>query len=92
MKNFQSDGGTEFTNLRVRTLLMQNGTHHRISCPYTPEQNTRAERKHCHITETGLAMLFNARVPARFWVDAFSATVYTINRLPTPLLQHKSPY
>jgi len=27
-----------------------------------------------------------------FWEDAFLTAVYIINRLPTPILQHKSPY
>lgn len=64
---------------------MTNGTHHQISCP---QQNGRAERKHRHVTETGLAMLFNASAPAQFWVDA----VFIINRLPTKLLDNRSPY
>ncbi|GJV49743.1 putative RNA-directed DNA polymerase [Tanacetum coccineum] len=39
--------------------------------------NGRAERKHRHLVETGLAMLFHAHVPASYWVDAFSsATSY----------------
>lgn len=66
VKNFQSDGGTKFVNTRIRTLFMENGTHHRISCQYTPQQNGRAERKHRHLTETGLAMLFNAHAPASY--------------------------
>ena len=41
-----------------------------------------AERKHRHIVETGLALLFHANVPLKFWVDAFLTRVYLINRLP----------
>lgn len=63
-----------------------------MSWPYTPAQNGWAERKHRHITETGLAMMFHAHMAPIFWFDAFSAAVYTINRLPTPLLQQKSRY
>ncbi|KAJ9552360.1 hypothetical protein OSB04_016405 [Centaurea solstitialis] len=92
VKVFQSDGGTEFTNHRVRSLLVENGTHHRLSCPYTPQQNGRAERKHRHITETGLAMLFNANAPSSLWVDAFSSAVYIVNRLPSKVMQSKSPF
>ncbi|GJY96143.1 uncharacterized mitochondrial protein-like protein [Tanacetum coccineum] len=51
-----------------------------------------AERKHRHIVETGLAMLFNAHVPASYWVDAFTTATFIINRLPTPLLKNKSPF
>ncbi|RVW53058.1 Retrovirus-related Pol polyprotein from transposon RE1 [Vitis vinifera] len=48
--------------------------------------NGRAERKHRHVTETGLALLFHSHLSPRFWVDAFSTATYIINRLPTPLL------
>ncbi|KAJ0799808.1 putative RNA-directed DNA polymerase transcription factor Lambda-DB family [Helianthus annuus] len=92
IKVFQSDGGTEFTNNRVRILFEQNGTQHRMSCPYTPQQNGRVERKHRHVVETGLAMLFNAKLPTKYWVDAFSSAVFIINRLPSPILQGKSPF
>ena len=46
IKVFQSDGGTEFVNKIVRNIFAENGTLHQLSCPYTPQQNGRAERKH----------------------------------------------
>ncbi|GKD57141.1 retrovirus-related pol polyprotein from transposon TNT 1-94 [Tanacetum coccineum] len=89
IKVFQSDRGTEFVNHTVRKFFEDNGILHRLSCPYTPQQNGRAERKHRHLVETGLAMLFHAHVPASYWVDAFSSATYIINRLPTKLLGYK---
>ncbi|GJY78188.1 retrovirus-related pol polyprotein from transposon RE1 [Tanacetum coccineum] len=76
----------------IRKIFEDNGTLHRLSCPYTPQQNGRAERKHRHLVETGLAMLFHAHVPASYWVDAFSSATYIINRLPTKLLGNHSPF
>uniref|UniRef100_A0A2N9HZL1 Integrase catalytic domain-containing protein n=1 Tax=Fagus sylvatica TaxID=28930 RepID=A0A2N9HZL1_FAGSY len=49
----------------------------------TPEQNGVAERKHRHIVETGLTMLFHARLPKNLWLEAFLTAVYLINRLPS---------
>ncbi|KAK9060122.1 hypothetical protein SSX86_020826 [Deinandra increscens subsp. villosa] len=92
LKVFQSDGGLEFVNNTVRKIFETNGTFHQLSCPYTPQQNGRAERKHRHLVETGLAMMFNSHVPAKYWVDAFSTATYTINRLPTKVLGNKSPF
>ncbi|RVW98311.1 Retrovirus-related Pol polyprotein from transposon RE1 [Vitis vinifera] len=63
-----------------------------MSCPYTPSQNRRAERKHRHVTETGLALLFHSHVPPRYWVDAFSTATYIINRLLLPVLGGLSPF
>lgn len=92
IKIFQSDGGSEFVNSRLHSFFDLNGIQHRLSCPYTPQQNGRAERKHRHISETGLSMSFHAHVPAVYWFDAFATAVFVINRLPTPLLSDKSPF
>lgn len=69
-----------------------NGIHHRLSCPYTPQQNGRAERKHRHIVETGLSMLFQAHAPTSLWFDAFATAVFVINKLSSPLLRDTSPF
>lgn len=39
LKEFLSDGGTEFLNSCVKQISDTNGTHHRNSFPYTPQQN-----------------------------------------------------
>nr|CAN83877.1 hypothetical protein VITISV_014760 [Vitis vinifera] len=61
----------------VLTLLSQNGI---------------AERKHRHVIETGLTLMFHARVPLSLWVEAFSTVVFLINRLPSLSLAGKTPY
>uniref|UniRef100_A0A2N9I3R3 Reverse transcriptase Ty1/copia-type domain-containing protein n=1 Tax=Fagus sylvatica TaxID=28930 RepID=A0A2N9I3R3_FAGSY len=58
----------------------------------TPEQNGIAERKHRHLVETGLTMLFHAQLPKYLWVDAFTTAVYLINRLPSSVLQMQTPF
>lgn len=63
---FQSDRGTELLNNQVRHLFIRNGTHHQNSCPYTPQQNGRVERKPNHLTETSLDMLFGTNALATF--------------------------
>ncbi|KAK9049437.1 hypothetical protein SSX86_031595 [Deinandra increscens subsp. villosa] len=92
LKVFQSDGGTEFTNKKVQQLFETNGTLHRISCPYTPQQNGRVERKHRHIVETGLTMLFHSKLNPNLWVEAFSTAVFVINQLPSRVLDGLSPF
>jgi histone deacetylase 1/2 len=42
--------------------------------------------------EVGLALLAHSDLPNIFWEDAFLTAVHIINRLPTLILQHKSPY
>lgn len=90
IKNFQSDWGGEFQSLT--SYLRQNGITQRVSCPYTPEQNGCAERKHRHVVELGRSLLNHAAVPYEYWTYAFSAAMYTINRLPSSMLNGKTPY
>ncbi|XP_022013008.2 uncharacterized protein LOC110912566 isoform X6 [Helianthus annuus] len=91
IKVFQSDGGTEFVNNQVKKIFQDNGTFHRLSCPYIPQQNGRVERKHRHIIETGLAMMFNAKVPSSYWVEAFSSAVLSqTQHLQTRILLRRS--
>ncbi|XP_076933194.1 uncharacterized protein LOC143599004 [Bidens hawaiensis] len=86
IKVLQSEGGTEFVNHTVRRIFEENGTFHRYSCPYTPQQNGRAEQKHRHIVETGLAMLFNAHISASYWPTTSQTTPSQ-----TPLIIPDSP-
>lgn len=76
---FQSDEGGEFSNIDFTKLFANLGIHHQYACPKTLEQNGTTERKHRNITELGLTMMFDARLPPRFWVECFSTVVFPIN-------------
>lgn len=92
MQIFQSDGGGEFISVPFKEPLQTHDIHHQFSCPYTPSQNGRAKRKHRHVIETGLTMLFPANLHAKYWLDAFCTVVYIITHMPSPLLDHKCPF
>lgn len=59
---------------------------HRITCPYTSQQNGIAKRKHRHVVEIGLTLL-----ALKFWPDAFSTSLCLIHRMPTKPLKFKCP-
>lgn len=63
---FQIDGGGNFTSLKLKQFLEQNRIHHQMSCPHTPQQNGVAERKHRHLVEIGLALLFQSNMPLKY--------------------------
>lgn len=92
IKEFQSDGGSEFVNHKMQRLFKEKGIQHKISCPYTPEQNGLAERKHRHCVELALSMMFHSHLPLHLWVEAFSTAIYIINLLPSPVLGNQSPF
>lgn len=78
--------------MALRALLSASGISHFTSPPHTPEHNGIAERKHRHIVETGLTLLHQAHLPTTYWTYSFAAAVYLINRLPSPVIAHQSPY
>lgn len=88
----RSDGGGEFMSKILQDYMQEHGIIHQRSCPYTPEQNGVAERKHRHVRETGMAMMIHAKVPLYLWTEAFHTAVYLINRLPTQTLDGDSPH
>jgi hypothetical protein len=73
----QSNWGGEYHQLNK--FFTDIGISHRVFCPHTHQQNGTAERKHCHIVETGLTLLAHAFVPYCYWSDAFSTACFLIN-------------
>lgn len=63
-----------------------------VSCPYTPEQNSLAERKHRHVVELDLANMFHASIPLKYWSYIFTSVVFVINRLPSVPTSSISPF
>ncbi|GAA0162902.1 hypothetical protein LIER_18896 [Lithospermum erythrorhizon] len=64
--------------LRFKVLV------HEKSCAYTPQQNGIVERTR--------ALMFQYHLPKSFWGDAVLTSTYLINRLPSHILDWKSPY
>ncbi|PKU87515.1 Retrovirus-related Pol polyprotein from transposon TNT 1-94 [Dendrobium catenatum] len=87
----RTDGGTEFVNHQFTSFLRSKGIQHQLSCPYTPEQNGVAERKHRHLIETARTLLHTASMPSNYWPDAVLTAAYLINRLPTSNTNYVSP-
>ena len=81
IKTLRTDGGGEYVNNSFKSFCLNHGIHHQLSCPYTPQQNGVAERKHKHIVESGLSMLYQSNLPSSYSCYAFSTAIYLINRL-----------
>ena len=90
IKTLYSDNGGEF--IALKSYFSRHGITHNTTTPNTPQQNGVFERRHHHIVEIGLTLLQNANLDFSYWPYAFRTTSYLINRQPTPLLQHKSPF
>ena len=90
IKSVQIDWGGEYHKLN--TYFKTIGIHHRVICPHTHEQNGMVERRHRHIVEIGLTLLGQCKAPLKYWSYEFENSVYLINRMPTTVLNHKTPF
>jgi hypothetical protein len=63
-----------------------------MSCVYTSPQNSKAECILRTINNMFHSLLFQASIPARYWVEVFHITTYLLNRLSTKVISMTSPY
>ena len=68
VKVLMTDNGTEFDNVGVRKVL--NGIEHRMSMPYSAEQNCSAERENRTLLEAARSMLTAKELPKKLWAEA----------------------
>ena len=80
--SIQCDNGREFDNNKLHSLAATHGIHIRFSCPYTSQQNGKAERIICTVNDIVRSLLFQASLPPRFWAEALHTATHVLNRLP----------
>jgi transposase InsO family protein len=80
--SLQTDNGREFNNHALRSFLSSNGMILRLTCPYTSQQNGRAERVLRTLNDSVRALLFHSDVPATYWPEALATATHTLNRRP----------
>ncbi|XP_074327385.1 uncharacterized protein LOC141665303 [Apium graveolens] len=92
IKCIRSDNAPEFSDPSCTIFYSSQGIVQQKTCVYRPQQNARAERKHRHILEVARSLRLQSGIPLSHWGDLVMTAVYLINRLPTPVLQNKTPY
>ena len=90
LRTLYTDNGGEY--IALTSFLASHGISHMTSPPHTPEHNGISERRHRHIVETGLSLLSHTSMPKTLWTYAFATAVYLINRMPTSVLDFKTPF
>jgi histone deacetylase 1/2 len=89
---FQTDNGREFDSSASRAFFATHGIAFRLTCPYTSQQNGRAERVLRTLNDGVRTLLFQAVIPPTFWPDALAASTYLLNRRPCKPRQHFTPF
>jgi hypothetical protein len=91
VKILRTDNGTEYVNKNFDEYLSSFGIVHQTTCPGTSEQNGLAERKNRHLLEVTRCLMMNMNVPKYLWAEAVMTASYLINRMPTRVLDYKTP-
>ncbi|GBL78228.1 Retrovirus-related Pol polyprotein from transposon TNT 1-94 [Araneus ventricosus] len=92
VKFLQSDRGGEYIGEKFDDYLKELGIQRRLTVKSTPEQNAIAERKNRTLLDIARCSIIQSKLPLSFWAEAIANANYTKNRLPSKLLQGKSPY
>ena len=83
IKHYHGDGGAELISKQVLKLLRRETSKYSWNSADTPELNATSERKFRTLGERSLSMLLRSLLPVDFWWDAYKASNYITNRLPT---------
>lgn len=81
LQSIQADNGLEFNNISLHNFS-SCGIHLHFSCPYTSQQNGKAERMIHTINNVIRSLLSQAHMPPLYCVEALSTATYLLNRCP----------
>jgi len=87
-----SDNGSEFINQIMAEFCHRNGIVHKTTIPYTPEQNSIAERAIAIFFEMVWSMLYMAGISLHYWGEAFTYAVHIQTLCSTTVLNCVVPY
>ena len=88
----RSDNGGEYTSSDFAKYCSGKGISRQFTNPHSPQQNGVSERMNRTIMEGARSMLYQAKLPLKFWAEAVSTMVYLRNRSPTTSLNGSTPY
>ncbi|XP_019244321.1 PREDICTED: uncharacterized protein LOC109224189 [Nicotiana attenuata] len=93
VKMIRSDNALELGKGSLEAdFLASEGIIHQLSCVATPQQNGIVERKHRHLLEVARGLMFQSSLPISCWGESILTATHIINRLPSKVLNGKTPF
>lgn len=88
LRSYNSD---EFLSSDCQKILNDFGIIHQRICLYSPQQNGMIERRHRSILQIVRSLIFQANLSTKFWGEAILHATYLLNRLPSSVINWKTP-
>jgi histone deacetylase 1/2 len=79
-------------NTDLRSFFSANGISYRLSCPHTSPQNGKAERLIRTTNDIVRTLLLQAKLPAKFWVEALNTATHLLNLRPSRVVNYATPH
>ncbi|KAG4036743.1 hypothetical protein PC123_g27690 [Phytophthora cactorum] len=92
VKFVRHDGAREFATNSLKVFYEDEGIEQQTTVPYAHQTNGTAERAIRTIVTIGRSMLHHAKLDKCFWAEAAMTAIYVKNRLPSPKIEHKTPF
>ena len=92
IKFVRHDGAHEFATNSIKTFYEDHGIEQQVTVPYAHQTNGTAERAIRTIVTIGRSLLHHAKLEKCFWAEAAMTAIYIKNRLPSPKIDHKTPF
>ncbi|KAG2872996.1 hypothetical protein PC115_g24476 [Phytophthora cactorum] len=92
VKFVRHDGAREFATNSLKAFYEDEGIEQQTTVPYAHQTNGTAERAIRTIVTIGRSMLHHAKLDKCFWAEAAMTAINVKNRLPSPKIEHKTPF
>ncbi|GFS75902.1 retrovirus-related Pol polyprotein from transposon TNT 1-94 [Trichonephila clavipes] len=81
-KTIRADNGLEFVNEQLDTYLDNSGILHEKTIPYNSKSNGKAERTNRVHLERARSLLYESKLPLKFWTEAINCSTQISNVTP----------
>nr|GEU66622.1 retrovirus-related Pol polyprotein from transposon TNT 1-94 [Tanacetum cinerariifolium] len=91
VKKLWTDNGLEFCNQEFKHLCIESRIARHLTVVGTPQQNGVAEHMNITLINKVRCLLIQYGLPKTFWAEATCTAAYLINRLPSRVIEKKTP-
>ncbi|KAG2758456.1 hypothetical protein Pcac1_g29407 [Phytophthora cactorum] len=92
VKFVRHDGAREFATNSLKDFYEDEASSSKTTVPYAHQNERHGRASHPNYRHDGRSMLHHAKLDKCFWAEAAILAIYVKNRLPSPKIEHKTPF